>query len=290
MDVSDQDRLTPAPPQKHSLRWLLLLGAVALLVAFAYYYINQARMQTTPKTVVSPAQVPMTTEQPTVSQIIQRETTPIPQREPELEAAPAALPALADSDEYLRQHWPTFGLPEATAGWATDDFLLQRAVTFVDGLANGAILRKSTPLNKAGFLQPKSPFRPLKNDNELWLDEANFDRYNAFVGFLTALDPQNLAQLFHRLRPLLEAAYAELGQAPEQFGNRLTAAIDLMLDTPDINMPVKLKQETVFYRYADPALEALPATQKLLLRMGPQHRSSIKRWLTTLKQALLAED
>lgn len=290
MDVSEQDRLMPAPRQQRSLRWLLLLVAVALLIAFAYYYIDQAQTRTTSKTMESAVEIPLTAGQATISQAIQRKTTPIPRREPQLDKQRPSLPALQDSDDFLRQHWQTFGLPETTTAWIADDFLLQRAVTFVDGLANGAILRKTTPLNKAGFLLPKSPFNAIKSNEELWLDEANFARYNAFVGFLTALDPQNLAQLFHRLRPLLEAAYAELGQPPEQFGNRLTAALDLMLDTPDINMPIKLTRETVFYRYEDPALEALPAAQKLLIRMGPQHRSTVKGWLASLKQALLAED
>ena len=41
----------------------------------------------------------------------------------------------------------------------------------------------------------------------------------------------------------------------------------------------------VYYQFADPRLEALPSSQKLLVRMGPVNRQRIKDWLTVFKQA-----
>jgi hypothetical protein len=44
----------------------------------------------------------------------------------------------------------------------------------------------------------------------------------------------------------------------------------------------------VFYQFADPKLEALPAGQKLLIRMGPQNASVIKAKLQQFRAAITA--
>jgi hypothetical protein len=52
--------------------------------------------------------------------------------------------------------------------------------------------------------------------------------------------------------------------------------------------PVKLVQPKVYYKYADPELEALNAGQKLLIRIGPQNTTLIKARLMELKVRLIA--
>jgi hypothetical protein len=42
------------------------------------------------------------------------------------------------------------------------------------------------------------------------------------------------------------------------------------------------------YTFADPALEARPAGQKLLIRMGPDNAAIIKAKLTELRTAITA--
>ena len=42
------------------------------------------------------------------------------------------------------------------------------------------------------------------------------------------------------------------------------------------------------YTYADPALEARPAGQKLLIRMGPENAAAIKAKLTELRAVITA--
>src|SRR6185369_8627545 len=67
------------------------------------------------------------------------------------------------------------------------------------------------------------------------------------------------------------------------FNDRLVEVIDHLLQTPDVRGPIPLKQGKVFYEYADPALEARSAGQKLLLRMGPQNEAVIKGKLKELR-------
>jgi hypothetical protein len=42
----------------------------------------------------------------------------------------------------------------------------------------------------------------------------------------------------------------------------------------------------VLYQYADADLEALSSGQKILLRMGPQHRAAVRERLNELRDAL----
>jgi hypothetical protein len=42
----------------------------------------------------------------------------------------------------------------------------------------------------------------------------------------------------------------------------------------------------VFYQYADPALEKLPASHKLLLRMGPENTRQVQESLRRLRAEL----
>lgn len=181
-------------------------------------------------------------------------------------------------------------MPEIIAPWAEGEFIFQRLVAFIDGLSRGEILQKLVPLNKTRELQPRSVFTTSKVDGVEWLAEANFQRYSGFVGFVTALDVEHLAGLTRWFQPLLEGAFQQLGQPPEQLSERLLKGIDVMLETPEVEGPMALKRESVYYQFVDPQLEALPNSQKLLLRMGPDNRKRIKRWLETFKQTLLTSE
>ena len=64
-------------------------------------------------------------------------------------------------------------------------------------------------------------------------------------------------------------------------------AIDNLLATPEVTGPVSLVQPAVFFRYADPGLEALSAGQKLLLRMGPENAAVVKVKLAELRKELM---
>jgi Protein of unknown function (DUF3014). len=85
---------------------------------------------------------------------------------------------------------------------------------------------------------------------------------------LTAISPQRAAQLYVQLYPLCEQAWRELGHPKSAFNDRLLAVIANLLQAPEPQGAVLLRQPKVLYTYADPALEAAPAGQKILMRMG----------------------
>jgi hypothetical protein len=122
----------------------------------------------------------------------------------------------------------------------------------------------------------------------MYVSPRNYARYNTMVGLVDGLDVTALAEFFQRYRPLLEAAYGELGQPPEQLDTALLGAIDHLLGTPELATPPALARESVAYTYADPGLEGISQSQKQLLRMGPEHTLTLKVKLNALRTALLA--
>lgn len=291
MDKSDQDRL--APPAKSvnnssSPRLALTIGLVIVVLGAGYYYfLRDPPMLNRPAPPASSLDA-LITPQPgdnldTTGTTADYQIVNEPQYPP--------LPTLDDSDKYLRKHWQELNLPVQIKPWLKKEFLIQRAVSFLDGLASGSLLPQYTPLADIASLRPVGIFKVNTDADtgKLLLDQTNFRRYKQFVDLLESLGPGHVAALFRWLRPLLDLSYVSLGQPSGDPGIQLVAAIDLMLATPEQAGPVELKLESVFYQFADPSLEALPNTQKLLLRMGPQHRAAIKQWLISLKNELIAD-
>ena len=287
MAEPDLDQHKPEPKAKanNKLPLFLVLTLATLLSVGAYFLYWQQR----PDAPVPP--VPLTTQpdSPTstpetpfnTSETMPQEDAPIKQD--------TTLPTLPESDAFLRQHWQDMALPDITKAWLEGEFIIQRTVGFIDGLASGALLSRLTPLEKSTSLLPRSRFQATAGEGkaQLQLDQANFKRYTSFIEFLISVEPKHLAQLFHWLRPVLESAYGQLGQPTGLFFQQLITGLDLMLDTPDIDGPIQLKRESVYYQFADPGLEALPDSQKLLLRVGPENRKVVKQWISALKEALL---
>ncbi|MCH8057417.1 MAG: DUF3014 domain-containing protein, partial [Proteobacteria bacterium] len=59
------------------------------------------------------------------------------------------------------------------------------------------------------------------------------------------------------------------------------------LSTPDIREPLRLIKPEAFYLFVNPDLEALPAGQKALLRMGPMNAQRVKAKLREIRTALI---
>jgi hypothetical protein len=60
-----------------------------------------------------------------------------------------------------------------------------------------------------------------------------------------------------------------------------------MIAAPTASGDMILIRPKVYFQFADPALEKLPETHKLMLRMGPENARSIKSSLEGLRVKLL---
>lgn len=190
----------------------------------------------------------------------------------------APLPALADSDAAL--HESLNGVFSRTL----DEFLVpqeivRHIVVTVDNLAHKKTAVQLWPIKPTAG-------EPVVtgDDQQLTLSTDNFARYEPLMKVVRNVDTRQVAAVYKRFYPLFQQAYTELGYPDGYFNNRLVAVIDHLLATPEVHGPIQLVRPSVFYQFADPALEDRSAGQKLLIRMGPDHAATIKLKLRELRR------
>jgi hypothetical protein len=123
--------------------------------------------------------------------------------------------------------------------------------------------------------------------SDLLPDTLNAARYDIYARTFALMPTSAVLAAYARVYPLLQAQYRELGYPDGQFHARVLAAIDSLLDSPEPGEALVLQRGRVMYRFTDPDLEALPAGQKLLLRMGGANARLVKEKLTELRAGLV---
>ncbi|MGB2115286.1 MAG: DUF3014 domain-containing protein [Porticoccaceae bacterium] len=205
-----------------------------------------------------------------------------PAEETPIKSVTPSLPSLDASDTLVRetitQDQPSKGLSQ----WLELDDLIRRSASFMDGLARGSVSEKIFPMGP-----PKGTLTTHRQDGVIWLNAGNYERYDGVISILLNIDMKNMAKLFHKVRPLLESAFAELGYRPRQMDGIILQTIDNILTTPVIIEPLKLTRDSVVYKFADPELENLMPLQKQLLRAGPENTRRIQQQAKALREALL---
>ena len=193
-----------------------------------------------------------------------------------LDAAVVApsLPSLENSDSMMRDSVAGLIGPHAFAEFVVPVQLVRRIVATVDNLPRSTAARRVMPLNAV-----TADFTP---------DPGNSVRYVPYVRVLEALDAHALVQGYARAYPLFQRAYEELGFPGKYFNDRLMAALDDLLATPDLGVAPQVVRPRVLYEFADPDLEARSAGQKILLRMGADNAARVKAKLWEVRRALIA--
>jgi hypothetical protein len=280
--MQEQIHLSPEdrPPRRHprmglgSLWPLLLAAAVG---AGAYLY-THPRTPPEPEPVALPrapdVEAPPRAAPPAVHY-------PVPETPPEA-AEPPPLPALQESDAAVRDALAGLaGGLEPLALLLTPENIVRRIVATIDALPREKIpmrIRVVPPV--AGSLVTAGP------ESELTLAAENGLRYAPIMQIVRAIDVRKLAEVYFRFYPLFEEAYDELGFRERYFNDRLIEVIDHLLATPQVPDPIPLLRPGVFYRFADPDLEARSGGQKALLRIGRENAQVVKAKLEVLRQAI----
>jgi len=225
-------------------------------------------------------------------------------------SAPAAAPAPAAAAHHpieAAQPQPRVATPLPDEGGAVREALIQllgrrqvlsfldlgdfarRVVATVDNLAHGHAASRLWPV-----LPAPERFLAVEREGVPYIADANMDRYRAFVQFAASVDTAAAVSLYVRMYPLLQKAYEELGYPGRYFNNRMIEVIDQLLQTPEVQGPIALSltevrgpikdpRPWVRYEFADPDLQARPAGQKILLRMGNNHALQLKVKLRELR-------
>lgn len=279
-----------APPASGTSRAVIAVVAALLLIGagVAYWWWQQ-------RSVPAPAPAPS-------APVAAAPAEPVPPTPAEpviqhpIEAAPDAtartLPALDASDPALKEALTGLLGSKAVTQFLLTDGFVRRVVVTVDNLGRAHAAPRLWPVVPTG-----GRFSVQAAGEQTVVTPANAKRYDAFVTLATAIDPVRAAALYRAHYPLFQTAYRELGYPKGYFNDRLVEVIDQLLATPEpqgplvvhlteVKGPIEADRPWVRYEFVDPALQALPAGSKMLLRMGPTHAQRLKAQLRAFRNAV----
>lgn len=256
-----------------SRKWILPAGVLLVLIAAGLWYYLAHRITAQPV-----AEVTVPPPAPPPEPVTQH---PIPEGQSKDAGEP--LPALNDSDPAILA-----GLDGVIGAPAVKDFLIRenvvrRIVATIDNLPRQKLAAQKLPV-----VAVPGVFKVQGDELHATLDPQNFERYGRMVALVRHLDMQRAADLYIHFYPLFQSAYQDLGYPNGYFNDRLVAVIDTLLATPQVTQPIELVRPHVMYEFADGALEALPAGQKVLIRMGPENAAAIKDKLAEFRAIVTA--
>ena len=123
-------------------------------------------------------------------------------------------------------------------------------------------------------------------------------RYAPYVLMLDSVDLHQAAATYKALYPQFQQAYEDLGYPKRYFNDRLVEVLDQLLATPEpkapvkvhlprVNGPIRPARPWVTYEFDDPALQALSAGQKILIRMGAVNERRVKARLAEFRRQVI---
>ncbi len=270
-DLQDfsKEPATPASEPRPTQKRALLIGVallVVVLIALLFFFLRRGPDQV----VQSPPPGEAADSQPA-----EPETA-------ELESPPQVdLPPLDESDEWMREVAAQLSANPGLARWLLAEDLIRRFVVVVDNVAQGVSPRVHVP-----FLVPEQPFEAEKVAGRLTIDPESYRRYDGLAAVAGSLDVRGTAELYRSVKPLIQAAYEDLGYPGRDFDATLAQAIRQLLATPVAGEDLGLVPKVSSYALADDELESLNSVQKHFLRMGPQNLRSLQDTASEIAAAI----
>jgi hypothetical protein len=197
------------------------------------------------------------------------------------EAAAITVPPLDQSDGVVSDLVRKLSSHPAVVAWLTTKGLIRNFAAVVLRINDG-----KAPANLLQPLRPTGAFRVAERDGDTFVDVGGYDRYAPIAEAVASIDAKGAASLYATLKPRLEEAYRDLGQADVSFDQALERAIVSVLQTPVRSGPTRLRPQGIGYAFADARDEALTGAQKQLLRMGPKNARAIQSKLREIAIAL----
>lgn len=275
-------------PAKRAIRLDLLIVAVlvALGLAGAAYWIISSEQKGPPIIDEPVATAPINTNaEPAASAPVHKPAEFDDEQQALHEAyqLPDAVPDLNDSDSSLIQQLQAIKALEPIMDWSAMTDIARQASVLAYNMADGYIAYRSLPV-----LSPEGRFSVKKRGDGFYMSPESYQRYDRYTLAFAELDLERIVTIYRFFWPTLEAAFSELGEPNKSLHNEIIKAIDHLLATPEPSDDVLLVRPAVYYKYADPSLEALSPAQKQMLRFGASNRFLIKAQLEQLKPMLMA--
>ncbi|RKH59938.1 DUF3014 domain-containing protein, partial [Corallococcus interemptor] len=197
--------------------------------------------------------------------------------------APPAPPAvqLSGTDPRVRDLLKGLSSDADFARWLDSEDLARRFAASVNLIAEG-----QSPRMPLSFMAPAGAFRVTKRQGRTVGSAESHTRYDGVTRVIVSLDAKAVGQVYQELKPLLDAAHAELAPPGRSLEATLSQAIGRLTRVPIPKTSPELTAKGALYVYVDPELEALGAAEKHLLRMGPVNMRKVQAKLTELSAAL----
>ena len=218
--------------------------------------------------------------------------TPAAEGEAEVQTAvgPTALPSLAESDPRVGELLADLLTRKNVLTFLQMDGFVRRAVATVDNLARPHAPVMAWPVNPT-----PQRFTTLRSDTGVeTVHPDNAQRYAPLVQVIESVDTAKAVAMYRHLYPLFQQAYEDLGFPGRYFNDRLVEVLDHLIATPVHTEPIAVTlvevkgdipsvRPWVRYEFADPALEAMSAGRKLLVRIGPTHQQRLQAKLKDIR-------
>ncbi|MDT8407301.1 MAG: DUF3014 domain-containing protein [Methylococcales bacterium] len=263
---------------KSPSRWPWVLVIAAVMAAATVWFLGDVmewlpvqRPITKPLPLPGAVDATANVEQAAVQNVIDS----VPVEEPEQEVSVA--PALPESDLFVRDELLT--LARWPAQWLAHEDVARSWMRLVNDLAQ----RQRGRFDKH-IWQPEQPFQVEESKAGLFIAAASYQRYTPWIEAIEAIDVEQAAKVWRRLRPVASEAFVELGY-PEQHSvdDLLKQAISVILSAPVVDRPIEVAHKAANYRFVEAELEQLNPVHKLMLRLGPDNTLMLK---AKLKQFL----
>jgi len=271
----------------YGIAFVLLLAAGGGLLWWRHQR-SAAEVVATPAPTVAPPAPPPAAAPPAAPAI----------RHPLGAASAGGQPSLDSSDAYVENALVDLLGHKKIRAFLHLDGAVRRFVATVDNLATGDAPASLWPVQTTG-----GRFDTEARDGGLAIGAHNAERYAPFVRFVDGIDARRAVALYRRVYPLLQQAYEDLGYPGKYFNDRVVEVIDSLLATPAPAGPIAVKRfvadggtsreasrgpsEGGLYVFADPELEASPAGQKILLRMGSDNAAPLLAKLREIRALIV---
>jgi len=257
------------PPSGNRVVWMVVAALVLCAAAALWFFFQRVATQPArPVETAAPASPPLSSAQG-------------PRHPVDSEAVEQPLPALRESDGPVSAALAALVGSDAFGRIFLTENLVRNIVATVDNLPREEVVRRVNPLQPV----PGVPATTGKGER-LTLAPANGARYAEPMRLVENLETAKLVAFYRRHYPLFQQAYVELGYPDGYFNDRLVEVIDHLLAAPEPAGPIRLTQPKVLYEFADPALEALSAGQKMMLRLGNDNRAKVKAKLVEIRAGI----
>jgi hypothetical protein len=187
------------------------------------------------------------------------------------------------SDQAVKQTILTMSRVPMLATLLVNEGVLERTVATVANIADGKLATNQHLLS-----EPAEPFSVFKQADILYIAPESYARYKPYVEAFSEINTNDLLALYDTYGEELAQRYEQIAPPGQTFDAALINAINELLDTPVLSLPIAVETDRAMYQFANPQLEGLSSPQKQFLRMGPDNMRIAMRKLRDLREALEA--